>query len=140
MKITGHIFNPSLPRGSQRQDIELTTPNKTYSTKQLERLAVLHQGKTAKDWFKLHEVMRHDFGRLLAEKSNPSKTKLTLEVWDGNTKQNYLPPRTLRKRIGQVQEWIAIQLRILAARKLPIAIIVASTVLTGCKAVEPFIH
>jgi hypothetical protein len=90
---------------------------KTYTEKELERLAVLHQGKTAKDWFKLHEVMRHDFSRLLAEKSKPSKTKLTLEVWDGNTKQNYLSPRILRKRLGQVQEWLAIQLRILNARK-----------------------
>jgi hypothetical protein len=26
-----------------------------------------HQGKTAKQWFKLHEVMRKDFGRLLAK-------------------------------------------------------------------------
>ena len=45
------------------------------------------------------------------------KTKLKLEVWDGHTKYNYLPPKILHKRIKRVREWIALQLRILTARK-----------------------
>jgi hypothetical protein len=27
-----------------------------------------YKGKTAKEWYKLHEVMRKDFSRILAEK------------------------------------------------------------------------
>ena len=33
-----------------------------------------HKGKTAKEWFKLHEVMRRDFGRLLREKQRDHDT------------------------------------------------------------------
>ena len=32
--------------------------------------------------------------------------KLMLEVWTGNTRQNYLPPRLLGKRVALVKDWV----------------------------------
>ena len=34
-----------------------------------------YKGKTAKEWFKLHEVMRKDFKRVLAQKQRAEKLR-----------------------------------------------------------------
>ena len=45
------------------------------------------------------------------------KTKLFLEVWDDNTKQNYLSPKVLEKRVSQIQEWLCYQLKVIEVWK-----------------------
>ncbi len=45
--------------------------------------AQLYKGKTAKAWFKLHEVMRRDFRRVLREKEKvvAAGKHLTFQAW-----------------------------------------------------------
>jgi len=49
--------------------------NNKQKTKQMSET---YKGKTAKEWFKLHEVMRKDFKRVLAEKQ---KIKAAAELF-----------------------------------------------------------
>lgn len=41
--------------------------NREQQSENLERGGMLFNGKTAKEWFGLHEVIRHDYARIIGE-------------------------------------------------------------------------